>query len=343
MKSTGIIIIGGTGYGAGELLRLLSFHPEIDVVQITSRGEANKPVQNFHSFLRNYPDLCFSKTIKLDLLKGYTNKIIFSALPHGVSAKIISEEIVSKSTSEDIKIIDLSGDFRLKNHKIHKEYYPHTGIHETIRDKFIYGLSEINREEIKAASYIANPGCFVTATSLSLYPISKYQVSSQVVVDGKTGTSGGGKEARPIFHHAIRNANIQNYKVLNHQHEPEMKQILNLDNFIFVPHLIPISRGILITAYLQLKDNLSDLHDLYKDFYKNSPFIRICKEPVELRNVIGSNFCDINIENRDKQVVITATIDNLVKGMAGQAIQNMNLMCGFKETLGLTAGSIGLC
>lgn len=347
MGKTGIIIFGGTGFGAGELLRLLVNHPNVDIVSVISESKAGKKVSEVHTFLDSVYNLKFSKTVNEQKLSNYNKLVLFFALPHGVSAKKISELSRNPLYKKAI-FIDLSGDFRLKESKIHQKFYPETEVFSALRKKFVYGLSEINRAKIKKAQFIANPGCYVTAASLALYPLVK-KISGKIIIDGKSGTSGAGRGLSDTLHHPLRNANLQAYKILDHRHEPEIYSALGDAKLKklkinFVPHLMPVSRGMLVTCYLTLKETVSTekLNNYYKSFYKNSLFIRVKDSPAEIRNVVGSNFCDLHITARGKDVVITSALDNLVKGMAGQAIQNMNLILGLKEDTGLANQALGL-
>lgn len=347
MKDIGIGILGGTGVGAGELLRLLANHPNAKVVSVVSRSQAKKNLSLSHSHLNGFYNLSFDSELNYEELKKYDKKIIFCALPHGVSAEKIVE--IESQNLDNLKIIDLSGDFRIKNEKIHREFYETSKYLPELRNQFVYGLSEKNKEDIINAKFIANPGCYATASILSVLPIINKEIEGEIIFDGKSGTSGGGRSLSEMFHHPYRNANMQAYKMLEHRHEPEIQEGLDDKDFSrlklkFVPHLIPISRGMIVTSYLSLKEEIStdDLIEIYNNFYKDSCFVRISKNSPELRNVVGGNFCDISITGRKNQVVVVSCIDNLVKGMAGQAIQNMNLMSGLEETTGLNFAGLGL-
>ena len=267
---------------------------------------------------------------------------IISALPHGESGKAISEVQLA---FPDAKIIDLSGDLRLKDLETHKKHYEKSADLEELRAQAVYGLPEVNRNAIETAKLVSNPGCLATAAILSLLPINGLDIKS-VHLHLATGSSGSGKEAKASTHHPIRHANFLGYKILNHQHTPEVIQCLNhaggkYFELPFVAHSLPVSRGILATAFVELAEESSqeELDEKFTALYANSPFVRYkSTQPAEIENVVGSNFCDISATIVGKQVVVHAAIDNLVKGMAGQAIHNMNLMFGLPETTGLWTG-----
>lgn len=339
----GIGIVGGTGFGAGEILRLLTNHPNTEIVSVVSSSEAGQPVNKFHPFLNNFYNINFSAELDYKKLLSFDKAVVFLALPDEVTPKSVQDII---KNSDQVKIIDLSGCHRLNTKENHEKFYPEAPYLEELRKKFVYGLVEINKEQIKKANYIANPGCHVTACSLAVAPFNTEEITSPVVFDSKTGTSGGGRKLADVFHHPRMSSNSSAYKILSHRHEPEIRMALgdsNLKTF-FVPHLLPVSRGILATAYFEVKNPVSreDLLEKYITFYKNHPFVRVSKDSPELRNVVGSNYCDISVYVRDNQVVAIAAIDNLVKGMAGVAIQNMNLICGLPETTGLLFPAVGL-
>ena len=347
MKKIGVGIAGGTGYGAHELLRLLKNHPSAEVCSITSRSEANKKISAFHSDLHGVYDLTFKETLDIDALSAYEEKVVFTALPHGASIEYI-DSLLSNHTS--LRIIDLSGDLRLTSEAVHYSHYADTPFKKELREQFTYGMTELNRNAICAARHIANPGCYPTAASLSLAPLADNGlIAGTVVVNAASGTSGAGRSPGPATHHPQRNASITAYKALEHRHEAEIHQSLGDPDCqslqtMFVPHLLPVSRGIYISAYTELTSAMSqeELLATYKDFYKDDMFVRVLPAAPELAAVIGSNFCDISLSVRDKQIAIFAAEDNLIKGMAGQAIQNMNLMLGLDETEGLSALPFGI-
>jgi N-acetyl-gamma-glutamyl-phosphate reductase len=347
-QNAGCILIGGTGYGAKEFLRLATFHPEIEISQIISKSASGIPVASYHPELAGLNTLSFEKDLNLETLTKYSHRFIVLALPHGESINFVSQ-YEEKARSLNIHIIDLSGDFRLKDLSERDQWYG--PMSETISkecyDRFTFGLTELHRSSIKKASHIANPGCYATAAILAISPISNSFKPESIIVDGKSGSSGAGKNPSPPFHHPELHSNAFSYKVLNHRHEPEIKAYASIDkecSFMFVPHVIPLSRGMLVTCYLQLVEEISaeNIHAVFKKYYEESPFIRIRETPPQIRQVAGSNFCDLHVTVRKRQVVVTSCIDNLIKGMAGQAIQNMNCIAGLDETTGLLFPGLGV-
>jgi N-acetyl-gamma-glutamyl-phosphate reductase len=345
----GIILVGGTGYGAKEFIRLSLNHPKLELAQIYSRSESDHSIDSIHRELSHLTHLKFSSALDLDILSKYEHKFFVLGLPHGESQNFI-ELHFEECKINNIHIIDLSGDFRIKEKTVRELWYPtKTTINEDVFNSFTYGLSEINKESIKTATHIANPGCFATGAIISLYPLTK-NLSAEIVnisVDGKSGSSGGGKSPKSAFHHPELNGSAFSYSALNHRHEAEMKECLNIqDNssFAFAPHVIPISRGMLVSSYIFMKTEISEdrINSLFKQEYENSPFVRLLNSPPEIRLVAGSNFIDLHVVARKNVISVTACLDNLVKGMAGQAIQNINLMSGEDEKLGLNLAPLGL-
>ena len=348
-KTIGAAIIGGTGYGAGELLRLLAVHSAVEVVSVVSTSSAGEEVTKHHSFLSGfYNGLKFSSELDLKALGKFESAVVFSALPHGKSAEAISK-LLRNSGGQKLKVIDLSGDFRLKDSQARTRHYPESNDSQDIAEKFVYGLTELNREKIVKAECIANPGCLSGSCALAVLPITDAKFRGRISFDAKTGSSGGGRALAETMHHPFRHSNVNAYKALEHRHEPEIREAIgdaggSRIEIAFVPHLLPISRGILTTAYLTLESptTTEKLREQYRNFYKKSPFVRVRDAAPDLHGVVGSNFCDVSVVARGNQVVAFAAIDNLVKGMAGQAIQNMNLMTGLEETAGLWTPSIPL-
>jgi N-acetyl-gamma-glutamyl-phosphate reductase len=338
----GVAILGGTGFGAGELLRMICGHPNVAIVAATSRSVAGQKISSVHPHLASIYEQEFLSTIPSDAFEGFDGQCVISALPHGESAKAINEVITAFPNA---KVIDLSGDLRLKDFETHRNHYDKTPEFAELRSKAIYGLSEVNRMAIESANLVSNPGCLATAAILATLPFYKFQPQS-VHLHLATGSSGSGKEPKASTHHPVRHANFLAYKVLQHQHVPEVIQCLNnagwnLSDLPFVAHSLPVSRGILCTAYIELPAPSSQelVEQSLVDFYGHQPFIRLKgTQPAELENVIGSNFCDLSVSVKGKEVVVHTAIDNLVKGMAGQAIHNMNLMFGLPETTGLWVG-----
>ena len=337
----GTAILGGTGYGAGELLRFLCRHPQAEVVSVVSSSKANTSIADTHLHLRGFLDKMFDAQLDLDCLENFEHSVIFAALPHGASSKAILQ-LMPRVQASGTKIIDLSGDLRLKSEALRLRHYPEVQVEQETVDSFIYGLTELNREQIASAQFIANPGCLASSAILACAPLAANFKLQAVNIDAKTGTSGAGRSPKADFHHPEIHGNMWAYKVLEHRHEPEIIQALeNISTseveLNFVPHVIPAARGIYVTAYALLAEEVErqSLLELYSAFYQNSPFIRLSQSIPQLHQVVLSNFCDIGVFVRARQVVVLAALDNLVKGMVGQAIQNMNIMCGLPETKGL--------
>lgn len=327
-KKINISIIGATGYTALELIRILQNHPYAEIRYLISANHAGQKISDIYPHLLNVCDLQISNT-DLDELAEKSD-VIFLALPNFESQKIIPE-IIGKT-----KIIDLSGDFRVKNLGNYEKYYGQKHSSQEHLEKFTYGLVEINKEVIKNSNNIANPGCFATAIGLALLPIK--DLISSVDVFAMTGSSGSGKNPKIETHHPIRSHNISSYKISSHQHNAELFETLNLkgNQITFVPSRGPFVRGIFANCFVDLNCKIdgTEIIERFNNFYKKSFFVRI-KEKVQLVDVVGSNFCDISFKFTNNKLIVQSVIDNLVKGAAGSAIQNMNLMFGFDETIGL--------
>lgn len=333
-------VIGAFGYSGKELISILIHHPEVEIVSIADKDHIGKPYSSI------YPEMLGKVGIvceSYDLEKvARESDVVFLALPHRVSI-LFAGDLVKKG----LKVIDFSGDFRLKDPEEYEKWYgsEHTAV--SLLKEAAYGLPEINHEQIKAAQLIANPGCFPTASILATYPVYKEAiVQSCAIIDAKTGVSGAGRGLSLITHFPECNENIVTYKVGRHQHTPEIIQELskgakNPVQVLFTPTLVPVNRGILATIYLELKDSHSTLEiiDLYKDFYKDCPFVKILPEGMfpQTKFSDNTNYCFIGLQvDKEKGILtIISTIDNLVKGAAGQAVQNMNIICGLDETIGL--------
>jgi len=333
-------IIGGSGYTGGELLRVLLRHPEIEISAVTSESHTGEKISIVHPNLRGITDLKFSSVHSLD-----SYNVLFCAMPHGESMKLIPKYLEQGS-----KIIDLSSDFRLKNSKDYEIWYETKHPCPDLLKKSVYGIPEIHREEIRSTNLVSGAGCIATSAILALYPLAtKGWIDGAVVVDAKVGSSASGNTYSLATHHPERSGVVRSYKPTMHRHTAEMEQELGVD-ISFSPHAIDMVRGILSTCHVVLKQSLeeNEIWRTYKAAYENEPFMRIVKERKgiyrypEPKLLIGTNYCDIGFErdNRNKRLVLMSAIDNLMKGAAGQAVQCMNIMCGFKETLGLEA--IGL-
>jgi len=331
-----IVIFGGSGYGGSELLRILLFHPNAEIVFVTANEHAGKSVGEVHKNLFGLTDLKFGKSPK-DFSTLENIDVAFFALPHGQALSLIPK------LPENVKVIDLSGDFRIDDKDVFKQFYKLEHTADELQKKFVYGLTETNREQIKSANYIANPGCFATATLLALAPLVKSGLlTGKIIVDAKTGSSGSGAKAAANTHHPQRMNSFYAYKPFTHQHIPEISQHLKTvgafeNDFVFMTHSLPVSRGIFASCYLETTNILTneDLKNLYELFYKDSFFVRIVEGSPDINWVKTMNFCDIAVHSNGKQIAVFSAIDNLVKGAAGQAVQNMNLIFGLDETTGL--------
>lgn len=336
-------IIGATGYAGNELVRLLLGHKDVEIVWLGSRSYID---QKYSDVYRNMFRLVDAKCLddNMDALAKEVD-VIFTATPQGLCASLVNEDILSRT-----KIIDLSADFRLKNVKIYEEWYKIEHKAPQFINEAVYGLCEINRHKVnKNTRIIANPGCYTTTSILTLYPMVKEGIidPDTIIIDAKSGTSGAGRGAKVNNLFCEVNESMKAYGVGTHRHTPEIEEQLgyavNRDDIklIFTPHLVPMNRGILVTAYANLTKEVSyeEVKAVYDKYYGKEFFIRVLEKDVcpETRWVEGSNFVDIGfkIEPRTKRLIMMGALDNLVKGAAGQAVQNMNLMFGFEENEGL--------
>ena len=352
MKKIKVSIIGATGYAGKELIKILSGHPEVELMFLGSSTYAGKNITEvFPEFLNSLN----KKLIKPDsAFISRDSDLVFTALPHTVSMDIVPELLNKKG----IKVIDLSADYRLKDTMVYKEWYKkeHEGINKKLLTQAVYGLPELYLDDIKNASLVANPGCYPTSVILGIAPLLRNHIVEPegMIIDSKSGVSGAGRKPSLGLHFAECNESFKAYKVLKHNHIPEIEQELstiysgknNLEKqmnikITFTPHLLPINRGILSTCYLDLKSIKSEeeILELYQKFYNDSPFVRIFTPPnlPETRFVTDTNYCDIGfaVDKRVGKIKVISVIDNLIKGAAGQAVQNMNIMFGFSETCGL--------
>lgn len=334
-------VVGATGYAGQELIRLLMQHPYVEVSIITSRSNLNEPYERFYGNYINISKLVFTEN-NIEEISTQVD-VIFLALPHGVASNLITEEILNNTL-----IIDLGADYRLKDVNIYETWYNTKHGTEELLDKSIYGLCELNRQNIKNYRLIANPGCYTTCSILSLAPLMKYDFvdKKSIIIDAKSGVTGAGRSVDLSTHFTECNESIKAYKIASHRHTPEIEeQLSNLAgeniNLVFTPHLVPMNRGILATSYIKLTENieLDDVYSIYNNYYINEEFVRILKKGSnpETKWVKGSNYVDIglNIDKRTNTLIVTGAIDNLVKGAAGQAVQNMNILFDFKENTGL--------
>lgn len=334
-------IIGSTGYAGGELTRLLLQREDVEIVWYGSRSYIDKPYASvYQNMFKLVENVCKDDNIA-ELAEEAD--VIFTATPQGLCASLVNEEILSKT-----KIIDLSADFRIKDVNIYEQWYKIGHPTPQFIPEAVYGLPEINREAVKGARLIANPGCYPTCSFLSIYPLLKAGLidPDTIIIDAKSGTSGAGRGAKTDNLYCEVNESIKAYGVASHRHTPEIEEQLSYVagrpvTISFTPHLVPMDRGILVTAYASLTKDVGDeeVRAAYEACYKDEYFVRVLEKDVtpQTRWVKGSNFVDVNfkIDPRTKRVVMMGAIDNMVKGAAGQAIQNMNLMFGLPENKGL--------
>lgn len=337
-------IIGSTGYAGQELVRILLGHKEAEIRWYGSRSYVDQAYADvFANMFELVPDIC--KGEDLTSLCQEVD-VVFTATPQGLCASLVSEEVLSK-----VKIVDLSADFRIKDVNVYEQWYGIKHASPQFIDEAVYGLCEINRDQVKKARLIANPGCYPTCSFLSIYPLAKAGLidMKSVIVDAKSGTSGAGRGTKQANLYCEVNESIKAYGVAGHRHTPEIEEQLTYaagtEAIInFTPHLVPMNRGILVTAYANMTEaarklSEDDLRELYHDAYDQETFVRVLKKGVnpETRWVEASNYVDVNIkpDPRTGRVIMMGAMDNLVKGAAGQAVQNMNLMFGLPENTGL--------
>jgi LysW-gamma-L-alpha-aminoadipyl-6-phosphate/LysW-L-glutamyl-5-phosphate reductase len=338
------VIFGAGGFAGGELLRLLACHPKFEIKAALSNTQAQKRIAEVYPNLAPWTDAVFTAPNNFDFSEmkrgGWT---LFAALGHKETQSKLAP-LVRDFEDADVNIVDLSGDFRLDDAAIYETYYktPHTA--PALLETFVYGLPELNRAAIKKATRVANPGCFATASELAVLPMAAADIAVRfIAVDAKTGSSGGGIIPAETTHHPNRMNNFSAYKQFDHQHFPEIRGGWisaggSPDTEIsFVPQRAPMVRGIFVTAhfFLDRPVDTAFAEALYKTYYEPHPFVRIVKKSPFVSNVWGANMCDISVAAKGRSVVVCSVIDNLIKGAAGQAVQNANLMQGFDETEGL--------
>ncbi len=335
-------IIGSTGYAGNELVRLLLGHPETEIVWLGSRSYKDQPYAGVYPNVREL----ITEDCRDDQLEELAEMadVIFTATPQGFCAGVMNEDLLQKT-----KVIDLSADFRIKDVSVYEKWYGISHASPQFLGEAVYGLCEINRKKVAGARLVANPGCYPTCSFLSIYPLMKAGVidPSSVIIDAKSGTSGAGRGAKVANLYCEVNESIKAYGVTTHRHTPEIEEQLTYVagrevKLIFTPHLVPMNRGILITAYADLCRVVSEeeIRGFYEEAYKDEYFVRFLPkgECPQTRSVRVSNFVDVNVavDERTHRVIMMGAMDNLVKGAAGQAVQNMNLMFGLPETMGLT-------
>lgn len=334
-------IIGSTGYAGQELVRILLQHKEVKILWYGSKSYIDKKYYEvFGNMFQLVDAICLD-----DNMEELANQVdvIFTATPQGLCASLVNEEVLTK-----VKIIDLSADFRIKDVNTYETWYNLTHQSPEYIEEAVYGLCELNREQVKKARLVANPGCYPTCTTLTIYPLLKEGLidGNSIIIDAKSGTSGAGRGAKLNNLFCEVNENIKAYGVTNHRHTPEIEEQLSYAageeiKINFTPHLVPMNRGILITAYANLKQSVTyeEVKAVYDKYYGNEYFVRVLEQDVcpETRWVEGSNYVDVNfkIDSRTNRIIMMGAMDNLVKGAAGQAIQNMNLMFGLEENEGL--------
>ncbi|WP_138420344.1 N-acetyl-gamma-glutamyl-phosphate reductase [Aquibacillus sediminis] len=336
-----VAIVGGTGYGALELIRFLNNHPYAELTTIVSHSQSGSKLSSIYPHVSQIVEHTMES---LDIPSlSETIDIVFFATPSN-----ISKDLIPNFLENDVPCIDLSGDFRLKSPVDYEQWYQSTPADQTYVDQAVYGLSEIYQEEIKHAKLIANPGCYPTATLLALIPLMKKNIANKksIVIDAKTGVSGAGRGLSLNAHFSEMNDNLKAYKLGEHKHIPEIEQVLKEESgedlaVTFTTHLAPMTRGIMSSIYVDLNENvrIEDIIQMYERFYADHPFVRIRPKGQfpATKEVYGSNFCDIGFHYNERtgKLIIISVIDNLVKGASGQAIQNMNLLNGWDVSTGL--------
>ncbi len=338
-------IVGATGYTGIELLRILQLHPQVKITYAGTESYVGQPLANVYPHLKNHSDLYGEKIDAAQIASRC--ELAFLCLPHGHAAKI-TEELLAAG----VRVIDLGADFRLKNPDDYTKWYHNTPAPSALLEQAVYGLPEAgNTEAIASARLIANPGCYATACILSALPLLKLGMIDlhEIIFDAKSGVSGAGRSLALTSHFCEATENIKPYQVAGlHRHTPEIEQMLShiaQENICiqFTPHLVPMIRGLLVTAYFKLTTQVSpeEIRQHYQNYYKNKPFIRLyaADEMPQTKNTLGTNYCDLNVfvDPRTQRVIVISAIDNLVKGAAGQAVQNFNLLSGLPETTGLTS------
>ncbi|MDD3339114.1 MAG: N-acetyl-gamma-glutamyl-phosphate reductase [Lachnospiraceae bacterium] len=334
-------IIGATGYAGAELVRLLINHKDVEIKWYGSRSYIEKPyAEVYQNLFQIVEDKCLDDNME-ELAKQVD--VIFTATPQGFCASMVTEDMLQQT-----KIIDLSADFRIKDVTTYEKWYNIEHKSPQFIDEAVYGLCEINRDQVKEARLVANPGCYTTCSILSIYPLCKEGLidTSTIIIDAKSGTSGAGRGAKVDNLFCEVNESMKAYGVTTHRHTPEIEEQLGYaagEKILlnFTPHLVPMNRGILVTAYATLKKDVTyeEVKAVYDKHYEKEKFVRVLDKDVcpQTRWVKGSNYVDVNfkIDERTNRIVMMGALDNLVKGAAGQAVQNMNLMFGFEESEGL--------
>ena len=337
MSKKKVGIIGATGYTGSELVRILLHHPEVEIAAITSESRKGDRFSDVHPFFRGLVEM---QLVSIKDIESLDLDVVFLALPHGVSMDFVKDH-----AEKPYPIIDLSGDFRLDSAGTYEAWYNKDHVYPKGIEDAAYGIPELFREEIKGKKLVANPGCYPTSAILGLAPLVEHNmVEPNIIVDSKSGTTGAGVKAKTATHFPNVNDNFKAYSVKTHRHTIEIEGTLNKkgeENLTiqFTPHLLPVDRGIVSTIYAKLKQGVDTarINEVFRDYYKDEPFIRLTDQPPAIKEVRGTNFCDIycTYDERTNNFITISAIDNLVKGAAGQAVQNMNLLFDWDETAGL--------
>lgn len=334
-------IINVTGYAGSELARILYQHPEVTVASVTGRSAAGQKLEEV------FPHLYALDLTITPELDGSLD-LVFSALPHKASAEAVIPVLKS-----GVKVVDISADFRLKQAAEYEEWYGVRHPDPAYLEEAVYGLTELHREEVKAARLVANPGCYPTSAILALAPAAQEGlIEPDIIIDSKSGVSGAGRSLGLTTHFSEVNENTMAYSVEGHRHLPEITQELTqlageVPSITFLTHLVPMTRGILSSCYVRLRPGSgwdgpqagSRIRDLYRDFYSDHPFVQVTPKPPQTKQTLGNNLCLLypTVDHRTGRLIVISCLDNLVKGAAGQAVQNMNVMCGFPEEMSLEA------
>lgn len=327
MSAINVGIIGASGYTGLELVKILVNHPKFNLNYVAN-SEGGVTLSELHPSLAKVYECEVEKADVDEVAKRC--ELVFLAIPHQTAMAFVKPLLAL-----GVKVVDLSADYRLPQ-DIYEEFYcPHTDVENL--EHAVYGLPEMFRDELKTASLAANPGCFPTSAILGMLPFMKFRVAhTPLIIDSKTGVSGAGKKLSDVTHFVNVNDNLFAYNPLMHRHAPEIAQKLDIpfEEVNFVPHLVPLTRGMLSSIYLQVSGNF-DAVEVLKEYYKDEPFVRISKNPVDMKNVAGTNFCDIYVKQKENMLFISSAIDNLMRGASSQAVVNANLMMGLDESLGI--------
>jgi N-acetyl-gamma-glutamyl-phosphate reductase len=327
-----VSIVGATGYTGEEILKIISSHQKVELSALTSKIEKSERISDLLGWYKGRDIIC-EKEVDVEKISSNSD-IVFLALPHRISMTY-----APKFLKNGVRVIDLSADYRLPVN-LYEEWYKHKHTDSGNIDNAVYGLPEAYRSKIKDAKLIANPGCYPTSVILAALPVFRQGLASgTIIADSKTGTTGAGRKPDVSLSFAEVDSNMKAYKINRHQHAPEITHQLGLFgenvDLTFVPHLVPLRRGILSTVYIDLKKDLNDkeANQLYKEFYADEPFVNVLEEGVypQISDVTETNYCHIGLKAQGKRLIAVSCIDNLTKGAAGQAVQNMNILCGFDE------------